>query len=104
MDTSGSLPPPDDSLRLETRVTGRSASLDTLHVFVLASFAIAQPIYDRLGPRGAYLIDLKVGPPSIALLVLLISLAIPALLVSVEGASRRRGPRAADGSHAVILF
>lgn len=58
--------------------------IDALHVFALASFAVAQPLYDRLNERPTFLVDLQVGQEEIITLIALISIVLPTLLVGIE--------------------
>jgi hypothetical protein len=51
-----------------------------LHLFVLTAFAVAQPVYDRLGERPAYLNDMGIKLPGIILFVATFSLLLPACL------------------------
>ncbi len=54
--------------------------IDLLHVFVLSSFAIAQPIYDLLGRHPTYFVAHGSKPVDVVALVLVLSLAPPAIL------------------------
>lgn len=77
---------------------------DALHLFVLSSFAVAHPIYDRLGERGAFLVDRGTRPGAVFLLVGLVSLALPAALALLELAARRVGRRLPEALHAILVF
>jgi hypothetical protein len=81
--------------------------MDALHVFALTSFAIAQPVYDRLSGRSAFLIDQAIGLPAICLLILLTSFALPAVFVLLGWiASRlhRNGYRVWFGAVVYVLL
>lgn len=82
----------------------RSKMWDAVHVFTLASFAIAQPAYDRLGQNGAFLADHEIRTPAILLLVFVVSVALPAMLVLLENLSARFGRVAYDGFHTIVVF
>ncbi|MBS0267190.1 MAG: hypothetical protein JSS02_35020, partial [Planctomycetes bacterium] len=75
-----------------------------LHLFVLSGFAIAQPIYDRLGERSAYLVDLQVEAQTIVWLAVLFSLVIPGVLALILAATSRVAPRARDSVMAVMCL
>ena len=77
---------------------------DALHIFVLTSFAVAQPLYDRLGERCAFLVDQNVTLPAVCLLVVLLSLGIPAAIVLCEFTASRCGRRIREALHAAIVF
>jgi hypothetical protein len=61
---------------------------DCLHLFVLWSFAFAQPVYDRLAANHTFLTALRIQRISTLFAVFLISLGVPTLLVCVELAVR----------------
>ncbi len=81
----------------------RSPFIDALHVFVLASFAVAQPIYDRLSGRAALFVDQSMGMPVAYLLVALISVGLPTLIVLIEGLVRYGSPRCYEALHRVVI-
>lgn len=82
----------------------RSMAIDLLHVFVLASLALTQPIYDRLGDRPAFLIDLGIRPPGIFLGMAAISLGLPTTITMFECLAWLCGPRAREAIHAVMIY
>jgi len=51
--------------------------IKVLHLFVLTTFAVVQPVYDRLGDRPAFLNDSGVGIPALLLFTGLMSLVAP---------------------------
>ncbi len=63
-----------------------------LHLAVLTGFALAQPLYDRLGDRPAYVADMRVGFWALAVLAILLSLVVPLLLAGVIGGVGRLAP------------
>ena len=65
--------------------------VDVLHVFVLSSFAIAQPVYDLLGKRAAYFVARGSKPVDVVALVLVLSLVVPAILAGCLLLSRALG-------------
>ncbi len=66
------------------RRSDRSRWMDALHVFVLTNFAVAQPVYDRLSTRSAFLVDLQLGYIALYALAATLTLALPASLVLLE--------------------
>jgi len=83
----------------------RTPALDGLHLFVLSAFAIAQPIYDRLGDRSAFLVDKGIRSPAVLILVACVSLLVPAALVLLERlAARFLGRWASESLHAIFLL
>lgn len=65
----------------------RELLLDGLHLFVLAGFAVAQPLYDLLGRNAEFFVAHRSQPVDLLLLVLALSFALPLLLVLLEGAA-----------------
>ncbi|MBC7821307.1 MAG: hypothetical protein IAG10_30845, partial [Planctomycetaceae bacterium] len=82
----------------------RTLPSDALHIFVLTSFAVAQPVYDRLGKQSAFLVDQNVTPATVGLLVFLLSCGFPAEIVLFEIALTRWKRRFQDVFHAIIVF
>ena len=76
---------------------------DTLHLFVLTSFAIAQPVYDRLTERPAFLIDYRIQPGVIVFIAICLSLICPLLLVAVERLALRIGHRLYNRVHLTLV-
>ena len=66
------------------RVFGRRFLTEALHLFVLSSFAVAQPIYDLVGSNAEFFVAHRAGPGTIAAFVLALSVGLPALLVLIE--------------------
>lgn len=75
-----------------------------LHVFVLSSFAIAGPVYDRLGHRASFLIDKGIRLPAVLLLVAAVSVGIPAAIVLATWVAGLWRKSAADALQAVSVF
>lgn len=70
-----------------TAVTPAAAprfALGALHLFVLTSFAVAQPLYDLLGRYATFFVAHQADPTDIAAFTLTVSLGLPAMLVLVE--------------------
>lgn len=57
--------------------------IDSLHIFVLWSFAVAQPFFDLLSHNAEFLVARRSEPSDIMLLLLLVCVLLPALLVLI---------------------
>src|SRR5436190_18262485 len=107
--TKSSLPESkDESTRVQTRsdrVPVSAARIESLHLFVLATFAITQPIYDRVGERPVFLIDSNVGTPAgILILAAITSLLVPALEPVALWCIGKLAPRSRGPLHAVAVY
>lgn len=79
--------------------------IESLHLFVLTTFAITQPIYDRLGERSMFLTDSDLGTPAAILtLTAIMSLLIPAMIPGALWCIGRVAPRLRDPLFAVAVF
>ena len=78
--------------------------IDSLHLFVLTTFAITQPIYDRVGERPMFLVDSGVEVPAILLLTAIMSLVIPALVPAALWCAGWLAPRARAPLYAVCVY
>lgn len=79
----------------------RSAAL---HLLVLSTFAIAQPLFDRLGPNPAFFAAHEVGRWGLIEFALVVLLAPPLVLIAVEGLARLALPdRASDAVHLIFV-
>lgn len=85
----------------------RSFRLDVLHLFVLSSFAFAQPIYDVLGKHVEFFVARNVEPLQIALFVLTLSVLLPAciaLCLSIlKGLGKVLGRAVYEAGHTLLL-
>ena len=59
---------------------------ESIHLFVLWSFAVAQPLYDLIGSNAEFLVAHGAGVTDLLALVVLLSLAPPLVLVLAEAA------------------
>ena len=80
-----------------------SLPLAGLHVFSLWALAVAQPLYDRLGPRLRYINDVGIEPSTLVLLTVVLSLLLPALLVAFEGLAGKLHGRLQRASHLLLV-
>jgi hypothetical protein len=83
---------------------GRSLAMDGLHICVLASLALAQPAYDRLGDRPAFLLNLGTRPPVVFLVMAVLSLALPAAILLLECLAWLCARRMRDAVHAIAMY
>lgn len=74
-----------------------------LHIFVLWSFAVAQPLYDLLSTRLRYVNDVGIEPATLVLLTVILSLLCPALLVAVEALAGRVRARGHSTIHIALV-
>lgn len=87
------------------RVPAAAVGIESLHLFVLATFAITQPVYDRVGVRPMFLIDSNVGTPAaILILAAIMSLLVPALVPIALWCIGKVAPRARGPLHAVAVY
>ena len=78
--------------------------LAAIHLLVLWSFAVAQPLYDCLSDRLRYLNDTGVEPSTLVLLTFVVSLLIPLLfLVGVEALVGLASSRARQILHLILV-
>ena len=57
---------------------------DSLHLFVLWSFAFAQPLFDRLASNPTFLTDLRISRTSVLLAVVMVSVTGPTIMICAE--------------------
>jgi hypothetical protein len=62
----------------------RSLASDALHIVTLCAFAVAQPLYAVLGRNAEFLVAHHANRDTILSLVLVLSAAVPAVLVALE--------------------
>jgi hypothetical protein len=78
--------------------------MDYLHLFVLISFAIAQPIYDLLGKYPDFFVAHSAKPPLIISMILILSFGLAFVLVLGETLVSVFGDRARRGVHLLLVF
>ena len=74
-----------------------------LHVWVVVSFALAQPLYDLLGTQAEFFVFQNAGRAEILGLVVILSVALPLALVAVERLAALVGSRTERGVHYAIV-
>src|SRR5579863_2248350 len=81
-----------------------STVIHVVHLFVLSAFAVAQPVYDRVGERPAFLSDIGVERPAIVLFAIAFSVILPAILAACIWLVGRVFPRARAPFHSVVVY
>lgn len=82
----------------------RKLSADILHIFVLTSFAISQPVYDRLGNRLAFLMDQSITPSTVRFLVFLLSCVLPVTIAFITLVMAHGNRQRHDVFHSIVVF
>ncbi|MBI3863463.1 MAG: sulfatase-like hydrolase/transferase [Planctomycetia bacterium] len=77
--------------------------VQTLHLFVLTAFAVAQPVYDRVGKRPTFLADMGVGPAAFVLIGVAFSLVLPLVVSALIWGTGKLAPRARSPLHVVVV-
>jgi hypothetical protein len=78
--------------------------MDYLHLFVLVSFAIAQPIYDLLGKNPEFFVAHSAKPLLIISMILILSFGLAFVLVLGETLVSIAGERARRCVHLLLVF
>jgi len=93
-------PSPGPSRQLPPQPRSRLA--DILHIFVLANFALAQPIYDRLGERPTFLVDQHIGLTVICLFIFTLSVVVPTCIALCESLVLHFFPKFYENCHGIF--
>lgn len=73
--------------------------IDSLHVFVLCSFAVAQPLFDLLARNAEVFIARHSEPVDVILLILILCVLLPVLVILIEVVAGLFGRRARKVVH-----
>jgi hypothetical protein len=92
------------ALRLPSVLRLSETTIAILHLFALTAFAIAQPVYDRVGERPAFLTDMGIKPPAIVLIVVAFSLGVPMILAAGIWGIGRTWPPSRAPLQVVIIY
>ena len=87
----------------ERAAAARRPWAEALHVWVVVSFAVAQPLYDLLGKQAEFFIFQNAGRAEILGLVVVLSGLAPLVLVAVVRLAGLVGPRDGRRVHQTIL-
>ena len=82
----------------------RPRCIDALHVFVLFNFAVAQPVYDRLSERASLFVDQAICLPVAYVLVVIVSVGLPAAIVLLEWLAGCCGRRCYETLHCAFVW
>ncbi|MGE5192915.1 MAG: sulfatase-like hydrolase/transferase [Deltaproteobacteria bacterium] len=82
----------------------RPVWLEFLDLVVLTTFAVTQPVFDRLGERPAFLSDSGVGLPGVLLLTATLALVVPGAVAGLVCAIGRLAPRWHVSVYAIAVF
>ena len=75
-----------------------------LHLFVIVSFAVAQPIYDLLGKYPEFFVAHSAKSSLIIYMIVFLSIGLALILVSVEIIARLFSERTRCGIHWLFIF
>jgi hypothetical protein len=78
-------------------------ALSALHLFVLAGFAVAQPLYDLLGRYATFFVAHQAGAADIVAFTVAVSLGVPAALVLFEALVGILSQRLRRGLHLALV-
>ncbi len=77
--------------------------IDALHIFVLFSFALAQPLFDVLSRHVQFFVAHGSKPVDVILLVLILCILLPAITVLIEWVAGLFGRRVRKGMHGLVV-
>lgn len=81
----------------------RDLLIDALHVVILSSFAIAQPLFDLLARQGEFFVVRHSQPVDVILFTLFVMLVPSVLLLVLEGIIGALGRQARKAMHGLIV-
>ena len=81
----------------------RDFIINVLHIFVLFSFAVAQPLFDLLSRNATFFVAHRSEPVDIILLILILCALLPALVVLIEVVAGLFGRRTRKGVHCFMV-
>src|SRR5215467_16075960 len=77
--------------------------IDALHIFVLFSFALAQPLFDILSRHVQFFVAHDSKPMDVILLVLILCIFLPSIAVVIEWVAGLFGRRVREGMHGLVV-
>lgn len=81
----------------------RDFLIGALHVFIVSSFAVAQPLFDLLSRNAEFFVARHSQPIEVVLFVLIVMVAPAAVLLLLEGVAGLLGRQIRKGVHGVIV-
>jgi hypothetical protein len=77
--------------------------INTLHIFVLCSFAVAQPLFDLLSRNAVFFVARHSKPVDVILLILILCVLLPLLVVLIEVVAGLFGRRVRKVVHGLVV-
>ena len=77
--------------------------IDTLHIFVLCSFAVAQPLFDLLSRNAEFFVARHSEPVDVIILIVIVSVLLPVPVVLIEVVAGLFGRCARKGVHGFMV-
>ena len=81
----------------------RDFLIDALHIFVLFSFALAQPLFDLLSRNAEFFVARHSEPVDIILLIIILCVLLPVLVILIEVLAGLFGRRARKLVHGLVV-
>lgn len=81
----------------------RDFLIDALHIFVLFSFALAQPLFDLLSRNAEFFVARRSEPVDVVLLIVILCVLLPVFVLLTEVLAGFFGRRARKGVHTFIV-
>ncbi len=78
--------------------------IESLHLVVLTTFAVSQPLFDQLGARPAFLADSGVGVPALLVLTAALAVVVPAAVAGSLYVIGRVAPRVRHAAFSVAVY
>ena len=78
-------------------------AIEALHVFVLFSFALAQPLFDLLSKNAEFFVARHSAPIDVIFLTLILCVLLPTLVVLIEMVAGIFGRRPRRVVHAIVV-
>jgi hypothetical protein len=75
----------------------------SLHILVLSSFAVAQPLFELLSRNPEFFVVRRSQPIDIILLIFILLIAIPGVTIFVEGIAQLFGQKFREGLHLCLV-
>src|SRR5215471_10322396 len=77
--------------------------IDSLHIFVLFGFALAQPVFDVLSRHVQFFVAHGSKPVDVILLVLILCIFLPTIAVLIEWVAGLFGRRVRKAVHGLVV-
>ena len=77
--------------------------IESIHIFVLFSFAVSQPLFDLLSRNATFFVAHRSEPVDVIILIFILCVLLPSLVIIIEVLSGLLGQRARNGVHGFIV-